>query len=242
MEYSKGIRLHPYIRVLFLTSMSVSIIITNNLTIFGVVYLFFLIPLFVCSQDLKKHIRLFVLGMLPILFSYILLYKIIPAGSEYSYISIFNSFSKIVLFTSLLQLFLSIPADDLISTFKKYRIDGDYLIFIIGSFTVWADVFNKANKIISARLSRGFVAKRSIINYLKQIPSILIPLIISIIRTSIERVRSWEQRNTLLIFKEYKAKTIYYPLTINLFVAFTSLLFLVLCILISNNIMFYDYF
>jgi hypothetical protein len=138
---------------------------------------------------------------------------------------------KIITLTSVFQIFLSIPPMMLLTTFKKWGFKGDSLLTLIGAFTVWADIEMRANQIITARFARGFVGKRNMINTAKQFPYVLIPLIIGVMRTSIDRVEVWEQRNIPELVNNGKVFQKKYPTILNILIVIIPIGFILFTIL-----------
>jgi len=215
--------IHPYIRLIFLIGSIAGTILINKPALLLLFYATLILPLFVFSGQIKKHINLLLFGMLPIFLSFVLLYIIVLNGNNGGWDFIVLKILKLSLFTSVVQITLSIPSDNLIHTFKKWRFNGDSLITVLGAFTVWADVNYRAGKIITARFSRGFIGKRTIINKAKQFPFVLVPLVIGILRTATERAESWEQKNILHLLENVEIEKSNYSIYLNALLLFVSI-------------------
>lgn len=185
--------------------------------------------MFVFSGQIKRHLNLLLFAIVPIYLSFILLYIIILKEENWDFIHL--KVLKLILFTSVIQLTLSIPAEQLITTFKKWRLKGETLITVLGAFTVWTDVSYRSEKIITARFARGFVGKRTIINKAKQFPFVLVPLVVGILRTSTERADSWEQKNILQLVEKNMVEESNYPIELNLILVLISLSWLLISIM-----------
>jgi hypothetical protein len=227
MEINK-LYLHPFIRLSFLISGIAGAILINQTVLLLSFYCLLILPLFIFSGQIKKHINLMLFGMLPILLSFVLLYIVVLKSTNGDWDFIYLKMLKLILFTSIVQLTLSIPSENLISTFKMWRIKGEALITVLGAFTVWADVNYRAGKIITARFSRGFIGKRTAISKAKQFPFVLVPLVIGILRTSTERAESWEQKNILHLVEVNKSEKTNYPVLLNGVLLIVSICWLVL--------------
>lgn len=234
MEINK-LSIHPYIRLAFLAGGIVGTTLVNELTSLLIFYSVLIVPVFLFSDQLKKHMNFMLFGMLPIFLSFILLYIIILKGSNGDWGFINLKMMKLILVTSVIQITLSIPSEDLIHTFKKWGIKGEALITVLGAFTVWADITYRSEKIITARFSRGFVGKRTIFNKVKQFPFVMVPLVIGILRTSTERAESWEQKNILQLVNKVQTEKLNFPLPLNVILLITSLCWLLLGILNKLN-------
>ncbi len=235
METNK-LSIHPYIRLIFLIAGIAGTILINEFAWLLLFYTILILPLFIFSGQIRKHINLMLFGMLPIFLSFILLYIIVLKGSNGNWHFINLKMLKLILVTSIIQIALTIPSENLIYTFKKWGFKGESLITILGAFTVWADVNYRAGKIITARFSRGFIGKRTIINKAKQFPFVLVPLVIGILRTSTERAESWEQKNILYLVDKAKPEKLNYQLFLNILLLFVSLCWLLLGIIYKINI------
>jgi hypothetical protein len=155
------------------------------------------------------------------------LYIVVLKGTNGGWNFVLLKGLKILVFTSIFQITLTIPSEMLFTTFRKWRFKGDSLLTLIGAFTVWADIRTRANQIVTARFARGFIGKRNFINTAKQFPYILIPLIIGVMRTSTERVNVWEQREIPKRLDNGKIVEARYSTFINLFIVIVPILYIV---------------
>lgn len=198
MEGNK-LSINPYIRLLFLAGSLTGILLINKIEWLLCFYFIVIIPLFVLSSQIKRHLNLLLFAFVAIYLSFILLYIVVLKEGNWQFIHL--KILKLLLLTSAIQITLSIPANQLISTFKKWGLKGETLITVLGAFTVWTDVTYRSEKIITARFARGFVGKRNRINTAKQFPFVLVPLVVGILRTATERADSWGQKNILQLIK-----------------------------------------
>jgi energy-coupling factor transporter transmembrane protein EcfT len=215
MESNK-LYINPYIRLIFLVCCIAGTILINNILWLIGCYVVIILPLFLYGCQTMKHIKLMLFGMLPIYLSFILLYIIILNGSNGGWEFVNLKLLKLVLFTSVIQLTLLIPDQYLISTFKLWGLKGEALITVLGAFTVWTDVNYRADKIVTARFSRGFIKKRTALQKIKQFPYVLIPLVVGIIRTATERAESWEQKDIMYLVEVNKSEKVQSPLFLNI--------------------------
>lgn len=207
--------LHPRCRLIFLIGSLASILLIVNILQLIIFYTLFILPLIIVLNNFRTHLRLLFFGIIPIFLSFILLYIVVLNGRNGGWLFINLKCLKILCLTSLFQIALTIPPNLLITTFKKWGFKGDSLLTLIGSFTVWAEVKTKSNQIITARFARGFIGNRSFINKAKQLPHVLIPLIIGIIRTATERVEVWKQREIPYLISNVKPLKINYSVWLN---------------------------
>lgn len=213
--------LHPYVRLLFLLGGLTGVLLINNTKYLFYFYCSTIIPLFAFSFQIKKHLNLLFFAMLPIYLSFILLYVLILKSEDWNFIHL--KVLKIILITSIIQIVLLIPTEHLIITFRKWGLKGESLITALGAFTVWTDVTFRSEKIVTARFARGFIRKRTILNRIKQLPFVLVPLVVGVLRTSTERADSWEQKNILQLVKKNVVEKVDYPIGLNLILVLLSL-------------------
>lgn len=203
MEDNK-LNINPYTRLLFLAGSLTAILLITKIEWLLCIYFIVIIPLFVLNGQIKRHLNLLLFAFVPIYLSFVLLYIVVLKEGNWQFIHL--KILKLLLLTSVIQITLSIPANQLISTFKKWGLKGETLITVLGAFTVWTDVSYRSEKIITARFARGFIDKRNRINTAKQFPFVLVPLVVGILRTATERADSWTQKNILQLVKGVKEK------------------------------------
>jgi len=188
---------HPYSRVfLFITGFAGAIFCINNLLLL-IFWLIFLLPLMILTGNAKSHFSFLLVVVLPMSIMLSFLFWIVLDHSGDNFNTVTQTILKLICYTTVVQLALLIPSNQVYYTFKMWGMKGDTLVTFLGSYIVWVDVINRSDKILTARFARGFISERKFLTMLKQIPYLLIPLIIGIIRTATERSESWEQKKIL---------------------------------------------
>lgn len=227
---------HPYVRLLFLLTIIIGTIFNNYLNHILLLYLFAIFPLFLFGNKIKSHLRLILFGILPIFLTFVLLYIGIYKNPEYGWNFIFLKTVKLLIYTSAFQLTLMIPAKHLVDTLIKWNLKGEVLLIALSAFTVPNDIVTKSEKILDARFSRGFIKKRTIWEKSKQLPFVLVPLIIGIIRTSHERADSWEQKNIISLLSNFKKKKqiLQYDFLLNSLIVFISVAWFVISLIFKS--------
>lgn len=228
---------HPFVRLLFLVAFLAGTILNNNIIHLITIYLIIIIPLFIIGNKIGSHLKLISLGIIPIFITFILLYIIIYKNPEYGWSFIVLKTIKLTIYTSIFQLALMIPAKHLINTLTKWGLKGETLLIVLSAFTVPSDIVSKSEKIIDARFSSGFIKKRTFLNKLKQLPFVLIPLIIGVIRTSHERADSWEQKRIINLLNNYKniKQIINYNYLLNISIVIISIIWIFLPLIKAIN-------
>jgi hypothetical protein len=227
------IRIHPYIRLYFLIGTLISIILFHQVKHQLLLYGALILPLVIFTSNVKIHLRLLLFGILPISLTFILIYIIILIGSNGSWDFICLKILKILNITSIFQIALTIKPGEMLSTFKKVGIKGEKLITLMGTFSVWTDIKRRSEQIVVARFARGFIGKRNFINTAKQLPYVLVPLIIGILRTSVERSQAWIQWDVVALINNRESKKYEYSIVANLIIGLLTTLFIVFGILID---------
>lgn len=223
----RTIRIHPYMRLYFLIGTLISILLFHQVMHQVLMYVALILPLVILTSLLKNHLRLLLFGILPISITFILIYIIILNGSNGSWDFIYLKILKILNITSIFQITLTIKSGEMLSTFKKVGIKGEKLITLMGTFSVWADIKRRSEQIVVARFARGFIGKRNFFNTAKQLPYVLVPLIIGILRTSVERSQVWTQWDIIDLINNRESKKYDYSIVINLIIGLLTTLFIV---------------
>lgn len=202
-----NLQLHPYTRVLLLViGIAGAILCLNTLSLI-IFWITFLIPLLTINSNIKTHLKFLLVVALPMLFMLGLSQWVIFKDFIH-FESVLITVLKVIVYTSIIHIALIIPQDQILATFKMWNFKNEVLITALGSYIVWVDIAGRADKIITARFSRGFINKRTLSSKLKQFPHLLIPLIIGIMRTATERADSWEQKKIIQRLEAMKADKI----------------------------------
>lgn len=216
----------PYTRVFFLVASIIGTLLVNNTLWYLFFYFMVIFPIFIYSGQFKKHFQLLAFGIFPIFLSFALIYIVILKGMQGDWDFIYHKTMTLIIITSCIQLSLLIPSSYLITTLKKWKLKGESLITVLGAFTVWADILNRTQKILTARFSRGFIKKRTIIQKIWQFPFVLVPLITGVLRTSTERASSWEEKDILYLVDNFEVEERQSSIFLDIFSFSASLLWL----------------
>ena len=219
---------HPYIRLFFLFLATIGTGLTIQPIQVFLFYFFFLIPLLIVSKRIKTHLRFLLIGILPIFISFILINILILNSKNGGWDFIILKTIKILVYATIFQYVFYIPATDLLNTLKMWKLKGDGLITVLSSYTVWNEIINKAGKIVTARLARGYIGRRNTVNLAKQLPFVLNPLVIGVMRTSIERAESWHQKDIITLTQNIKVSKSNYSATFNLGILIVAICYLLL--------------
>lgn len=232
--------LHPYAKVIVLILFSVGVFLTRNLIVLGAGYALIALLLLNAGQ-LRTHVKLLLIGNLPFLLLLLFVYAVVlksrpvngfDSGLQYA----FTVFFRITILTAVWQHLLNVSTEQLFFFCQELRIKGSILVIVISGFATWKDFALKANRIITARLSRGYLKNRSFLNRLRQIPFVIQPLFTSTILLTLERSASWKQREMLKEIEEITNGSINvsYSKNMSLVVPLVSLTWFVFSVLNSK--------
>jgi energy-coupling factor transporter transmembrane protein EcfT len=227
--------IHPYTRIaFFITGIAGGFFCTSNLLLLGF-WLLILLPLMMITGNAGAHMRFLLVVVLPMAAMLLLLSWIVSEKSSENFDQVLLTILKVIAYTTIVQVVLIIPPEQVYSTFRKWGLKGDTLVTSLGSYIVWVDIVNRSGKILTARFARGFIAERTFIAKLKQMPHLLIPLIVSIIRTATERSESWQQKQLLQRVGVMKAAEVSYSKPVNAVMLIAGMGWLLLNIFLKWN-------
>ncbi|MEI6681656.1 MAG: hypothetical protein WCO44_03460 [Bacteroidota bacterium] len=227
--------IHPYCRLIFFLIGITGVIVSSSPLLLLLFWLFFLLPLMAITQNLKIHLRFLLVVVLPMTVMLLFLNWILFSLSNEKVTPVLMTILKLICYTTIFQVVLLIPSDQVFSTFKKWGMRGGTLVTALGSYIVWVDIINRSDKIITARFARGFIAERTFLAKLKQLPKLLIPLIVGIMRTATERAESWEQKKMLHRIEVLQTKQKPYGFLMNFSILVISVFWFVLTIYLRWN-------
>ena len=235
--FNRNYYIHPFVRIVYLICAVFGTFLTKAIFLVLLFYLLAIIPLFFLNKNINIHLKFLFFGVVPIFLSFILINIIILHGKKGGWDFILERVIRITTYSSAIQIVITIPANDLFYTLKKWGFKGESLITVIGTLAVWGDVTNRADKIVTARLSKGYVKNRNLFTMAMQFKNTLNPLIIGVIRTSVERADSWQSKNIILLIKKYKNSKNDYNKLLNFYIIFIAIVYLLSAIflLIKNT-------
>lgn len=177
--------------------------LTKNLILLLGGWLLFILPLTKMLQVSRQHFKYLVSFILPLAITLLVVwYLLIGAppdqvvgsdpvgGAAYA----LTTSARLALLGGLAQvIILPIPLDNLSYRLHQIGIRGDLLIIIVSAFALIPEFSQRANKIITARYSRGLVKNRKLFTRLKQLPYIIRPLLTGALRTALFRMELWDK-------------------------------------------------
>lgn len=156
---------------------------------------------------LNRHVRFGVYILLPISIALILVWGVVvgappgqPMGSDPSGgIQYAESVAlRLALLSGIGQLcFLTIPEYLLPLTFRRWGFKGHSLIIALGTMSIFPEMSQRADQVLTARFARGLAANRHFFTKLCQLPYLLRPLLAWSLRSAIQRSEYWHQRQLL---------------------------------------------
>ena len=195
--------IHPYTRILLFFIIGAGIFLVKTSLYFIALYAVILLPLLVLQKALKVHFYFIIFGVLPFYLSSIFLYRFISTKTL-SWNDLHFFVLRTMVLISLVQVIFSQSKEELIFTLKKWKLNTNTIILIISSATLLEDIKRRSELIIEARFARGYVGRRTLWNTIIQIPFVLLPLVISILKTADQRAENWQQRNITELISGYQ--------------------------------------
>lgn len=194
---------HPYTRILLFFIIGAGIFFVRIPLYFIVLYAVILLPLLILQKALKVHSYFIFFGIFPFYLSSIFLYRFISVKTlTWNELHFFVLRTMVLI--SLIQVIFSQSKEELIFTLKKWKLKTNTIILIISSATLLEDIKRRSELIIEARFARGYVGRRTWWNMIIQIPFVLLPLFISILKTADQRAENWQQRNITELISGYQ--------------------------------------
>ena len=204
-----------------------AILCTNNILLL-IFWLCFLLPLMIITGNVRLHLNFILVVVFPMFAMLTYLNWIILNKTLEEFNNVYMTILKLISYTSIFQISLIIPSNQVYSTFKMWGLKKDILITALGSYIIWIDIISRSDKILTARFARGFISERTFITKLKQLPYLLIPLIVGILRTATERAESWEQKKLIERIEIMKMQNVKYNILLNLVLLVIVLFWLIL--------------
>lgn len=166
-----------------------------------------LIPLLVASGAMKRHLAFLAGAIAPLTLVTVVIWGWIvaappgmPLGSaplEGVRFALLIGVRLAVLGGILQLAMLTIRSDELARTLSSCGVRGDAMVATLGAFVLPPELRLRAEQVVVARHARGLMRTRTPLNRLKQLPQILRPLFVWVLRSSVQRADSWQQRQLL---------------------------------------------
>lgn len=186
-------QLHPYTRLLLLVS---GIIGTawSQAPLPTAVFETILLVILAINSGIRLIVIFLMIVLLPMTVMLTVFHLFVHSLNGPAFMAQMLTILKLAVYTTLIQIALIIPLPYVHFTFRKWGFRKDSLLILVSSYFVWMDVVKRSERILLARFSQGYIEKRTFMAKLRQIPFLLVPLIIGIMRTAAERSQSWDEK------------------------------------------------
>lgn len=187
--------IEPRIRLIAALLGLTGVFLTTDLRVLVVGY-FVLLAMLAIRKELKTHILMTVTAFSPILIMLFLLHRyILPmsTGME-SNISPIKTTLTLVNISTIIYLTLKVKPDELPVVLRSWGLRGDALLVVMSSLISVVDLTKRADRILTARMARGYFTNRSVLTKIIQLPFIIRPLVGGTLLSAIERSDSWHQK------------------------------------------------
>jgi len=198
---SKPSIIHPIARIIIFFVMFTGIFMASlNMQLLG----YGILLLLLCfSGQIQFHVKICVISGFPFLLVLLLVYGYLINDDTLGIIYALSIFIKIMSLTALFQFTFALVAVELIDLLK-YSGLNDYLkLIILESYSSTKDLTVKVNQILTARLSRGYMKKRTLWQQFIQFPFLLRPMISGLLNGSFEKSVNWKQLRLMSQFKTW---------------------------------------
>jgi energy-coupling factor transporter transmembrane protein EcfT len=166
-----------------------------------------LLPIFLSTDTIGDHSRFALYAILPLAFALVGVWGWLigsppgaspgsdPMGGVMYGLRIS---ARLLLLTGVFQLcFLSLPEQELAYTLQRWGLGSSGIAVVIGGLSLWPEAERRAEQIMTARYARGLVPNRRFLTRVKQLPFLLRPLLVWILRSGVERAEAWKQRGII---------------------------------------------
>jgi energy-coupling factor transporter transmembrane protein EcfT len=203
---------HPIARGLAVLIAATGSILVREPVALALFWLAVLVPLLVHTGIIRAHIR-FVCGIvLPVAAALFLVWGWIvaappgaPPGSDPAAglrFAATTSLRLAVLGGVWQSCFLTLPSSALAATLRCWGLQGEALVVVLGSFAVVPELTIRSRQVIVARVARGFISDARWWSRIRQVPSLLPPLVAWVLRSSVQRGEQWRHRGMLQRFED----------------------------------------
>lgn len=196
---------HPTVRLLLPALVIATLFVTTSIDIMLAMYALGLLPLFLIERKIGAHIRFLVYGVVPIILTAFVIYGVVLKVDGAAWNELALRGMRFLILTTALQWSLTIPGNQLMFTFKMWGLRGSTLIVVLGAYILWADLQKAANRIVTARLASGAIGGRSKLIMVQQLPIVLLPMVISLLRTATVRSISWRDKDIVALVSGFES-------------------------------------
>lgn len=197
----------PYARLLALLLAVLGTLLSKNAAVAAAAYGIGLSTLLFSKNVRHAHWIFFVFAVLPFaLWNFGLWTLLIAAppgqahgsnphgGFEYALLMT----ARLALLALTFQLcFIGLPVSRLVKLLRAWGVKGDALLIVASSLTIWPELRERVDHVVTARYARGLVPKRSIWESMKALPLVLKPVVFNSLHHSIERSEMWQHQRLL---------------------------------------------
>lgn len=197
----------PVARGIALLAGVAAILVCDNFIVLAGVLGLVVLPMLIASGALKLYGRFLVFMLAPIGLALFIVWGMVveaspgqPLGSSPTEGMIFAVLItlRIALLSGLFQAFFGgVRGDKLVTSLASWGITGDLRVIILATFAMVPEGKLRADQVLTSRLARGLVKRRSWVSNGFQIPHLLRPMFGWTLRSAIERAELWDHRHLL---------------------------------------------
>lgn len=232
---SKPTRFDPRARIAIFLLVVLVVLLNTGLSSLVVGYAILMLLLLYTGQ-LPSHLKIVLVSCLPFLLMLlgINVYLLNDGNKLLGLLISLNLFLKIIVLAATFQFTFAVGSTELIDILRFSKLNNYIKLIILESYSGIAETNQKVNHIITARLSRGFLKKRTVGHRIQQLPYVIRPLISSLLYGSFIKSNTWKQQELKEKFQYWTSsgKTYHiYPVLISVLSATLVTVWAVLSIL-----------
>lgn len=163
----------------------------------------------ICASNRTRlaHLRFLAVIWTPLFFALLLVWGIIVgaapgqalhSSARMGFLFAATTATRILLLAAIVQLaFLTLRADELIPTVRRWRLGNEGLVALLGAVALVPEIQLRLDQIITARTARGLIPNNSWWRRAQSVPTLLPPLVAWVLRSALQRGEMWEHRDIL---------------------------------------------
>lgn len=201
------VEIHPWVRGLAAVLAIIGTMTVTSVAGAGVAWLTVMLPLAAAGGVVRKHLKFVLTFVLPISCAlFVVWWGVVgappgsPRGSAPGAGALYAGLvsMRLVLLGGVGHLCLAtIRPERLVPTLKAWGLKGELLVITVSGMTLAQEMRLRGEQVLTARYARGFVARRSLVSDLLQLPFVLRPMLAWVLRAAIQRGEVWQQRGLL---------------------------------------------
>jgi energy-coupling factor transport system permease protein len=224
---------YPLVRLFAAAGAIVATQVALDGIVLTLVWLCVALPLVCCAGVIRRHAKFVGVFLLPFSIALFVVWVMLvgtPPAAHTSYGPwpameyALRISARLALIAAIIQLcLLTIAPERLQTVLSQWWVRGDALVISIATVSLLPELQRRADQVMAARLARGYVARRSVVQIVAQLPALMRPLFTWVLRSSVERTAVWRQRRLISRMHELASAHTQWSMADSIMWALTSL-------------------